>query len=269
MKPTHKYDASFTPSGLASVFFEPSVVKFFSSLILLLVVFAASAAQPTNSFQDPGLKTITTRLGNYLTNSVAQESPPAIIPIAASNSLPSVATPLDDKHKLAIGDRLSFRIAEDEEDPKPLVVTDSGELEVPFLGRVPAENKTCKQLANEIKAGLEKTYYYEATVSLAVDLLAKTRGRVYLVGAVRMPGPQEIPTDEVLTLSKAILRGGSFTEFSDKRNVKITRKTGPAEADKQTFVVDVGEIYDKGRTELDIPLEPGDLILIPDRKIRF
>src|SRR5579862_2317788 len=39
---------------------------------------------------------------------------------------------LDNKHKLAIGDALSFRIVEDLEDPKPLVVTDSGDLEVQY-----------------------------------------------------------------------------------------------------------------------------------------
>src|SRR5206468_5568681 len=83
---------------------------------------------------------------------------------------------LDEKHKLAIGDRLSFRIEEDQEDPKPLTVTDSGDLELPYLGRFPAENKTCKELAREIKAELEKEYYYQATVIIAVDSMTKSRG---------------------------------------------------------------------------------------------
>ena len=199
----------------------------------------------------------------------APSGPAATNTITKSNSQPAFATPLDDTRKLAIGDRLSFRIAEDEEDPKPLVVTDSGELEVPYIGRVPAVDKTCKQLAAEIKALLEKDYYYEATVTLAVDLMAKTRGRIYLVGAVRGPGPQEILTDETLTLSKAILRSGGFADFADKKNVKITRQTGPRETDKQTFIVNVGQIYDQSKTELDVPLQPGDMILVPDRKIRF
>ena len=131
---------------------------------------------------------------------------------AATNLSEAVATNsaavLDDKHKLTIGDRLSFRIVEDEEDPKPLFVTDSGDLEVPYIGRVPAENKTCRQLAAEIKTELEKEYYYQATVIIAVDLMTKSHGRVYLVGAVRLPGPVDLPGDEVLTLSKAILRAG-------------------------------------------------------------
>jgi protein involved in polysaccharide export with SLBB domain len=176
---------------------------------------------------------------------------------------------LDDKYHLAIGDRISLRIEEDEEDPKVLPVTDSGDLEVPYIGRFHAENKTCKQLARELKQALEKDYYYQATVILAVDSMTKSRGKVYLVGPVRVPGAQDIPSDEVLTLSKAIMRAGGFSDFADRRNVKVTRKAGPGEADNKTFVVDVALILDKGKIDRDLPLEPGDLVVIPERLIRF
>lgn len=175
---------------------------------------------------------------------------------------------LDDKHKLAIGDRLSFRIIEDQDEPRPLFVTDSGDMEVPYIGRFPAENKTCKQLAAELKTALEREYYYQATVILAVDAMVKTRGKVYLVGPVRIPGPVEMPSDETLTLSKAILRAGGFTDFADRRHVQVTRKGADA-GKKQTFVVDVGQIFDKGKIERDVDLEPGDLIYVPERTIRF
>jgi len=99
--------------------------------------------------------------------------------------------------------------------------------------------------------------------------MTKSRGRVYLVGPVHIPGPQEIPSDEVFTLSKAILRAGGFTDYADKQRVQVTRKGGSGEKDKKTFVVDVGQIFDKGKTERDLPLEPGDLILIPERLIHF
>jgi protein involved in polysaccharide export with SLBB domain len=174
---------------------------------------------------------------------------------------------LDKDHSLAIGDRLSFRIVEDEEDPKPLVVTDSGDLECPYIGRYPAAGKSCRDLARALKTELEKEYYFQATVIIAVDVMAKSRGKVYLVGPVRAPGPIEVPSDEVFTLSKAILRAGGFTDFADKKNVRVTRKsTGGAE---QVFKVNVAEILDKGKTETDMKLEAGDLIVIPERSIRF
>jgi len=176
---------------------------------------------------------------------------------------------LDDKYRLAIGDRLSFRIQEDEEDPKQLTVADSGELEVPYIGRFPAETKTCKQLAQQLKTALEKEYYYQATVILAVDSMTKSRGKIYLVGPVRVPGAQDIPSDETLTLSKAIMRAGGFNDFADRRNVKVTRKVGPGAMDTKTYVVDVAQILEKGKIDRDLPLEPGDLVLIPERLIRF
>lgn len=182
---------------------------------------------------------------------------------------PNSMDALDDKYRLAIGDRLSFRIVEDEDDPKALDVTDSGDLELPYIGRYPAVGKTCKQLAHELEAELEKDYYYQATVIIAVDLMTKSRGKVYLVGPIREPGPQDIPSDEVLTLSKAILRGGGFTDYADKRNVKVTRKAAGPGGEDQTFTVDVGEILEKGKVDADLPLQAGDLIYVPERLVHF
>ena len=176
---------------------------------------------------------------------------------------------LDDKHRLAVGDRISFRIVEDLEEPRPLFVTDSGELEAPYVGRVAAAGKTCRQLARELKVELEKEYYRRATVIVAVDIMARTRGRIYLVGPVRMPGPQEMPSDEELTLSKAILRAGGFADYADKRHVKVTRKGGAGEKDKESFTRDLVDILEKGKADQDVVLESGDLIVIPERSIRF
>jgi polysaccharide export outer membrane protein len=177
---------------------------------------------------------------------------------------------LDDKHRLAIGDRLSFRILEDEEDSKALVVADSGEVELPnSLGRFVAEKKSCKELARIIKAELEKEYYYHATVMIYVDLMARSRGKVYLAGCVRAPGPQEIPSDEQLTLSKAVLRASGFTDFANQNKVKVISKGDGVGRAEQEFIVNVAEILEKGRTEFDLVLQPDDLVYVPERMIRF
>ena len=253
----------------------PSAVAGLIGLLVLSFVRPSSAADPkfaevpqfalqpgTN-----GLKQGPAVSPNSQTNSVFSVSQVAtnILKGGSTNSMEA----LDDKYRLAIGDRLSFHIVEDEEEPKPLFVTDSGDLEVPYIGRFPAVGRTCRQLARELKTELEKEYYYQATVIVAVDLMTKSRGKVYLVGPVRAPGPQEIPSDEVLTLSKAILRAGGFSDFADKRNVKVTRKGDGAGHEDKTFTVNVTDILEKGRTESDLALEPGDFIYVPERSIRF
>jgi protein involved in polysaccharide export with SLBB domain len=204
-----------------------------------------------------------------VTNAPAS-SPARLLPAdAVTPNSTNIANMLDDKYRLTIGDQLSFQIIEDEDDPVHLVVTDSGDLQVPYIGRYPAVGKTCKELALNLKVELEKEYYKQATVIVAVDLKPQSRGKIYLVGAIRSPGPEEISSDEVLTVSKAILRAGGFTDYADQKNVKVTRSTGGGHGSEKTFIVNVSQIFENGKTGDDLPLQPGDLIFVPERMIRF
>jgi len=92
-------------------------------------------------------------------------------PGAAASSLSGYVP--DDKYKLRAGDRVAFQIVEDRDAPKSLVVADSGELDLPYIGRAAAVEKTCKQLAGELKGQLEKEYYYRATVVIALEAANK------------------------------------------------------------------------------------------------
>jgi protein involved in polysaccharide export with SLBB domain len=121
----------------------------------------------------------------------------------------------------------------------------------------------------EIKAQLEKEYYYQATVILAVDQLNKSRGKVYLVGQIRVAGPLDIPSDEEFTLSKAILRAGGFSDFADKKHVKVTRKGDTPNAENQILTVDVAEIFERGKTGKDVRLRVDDLIYVPARLVNL
>jgi polysaccharide biosynthesis/export protein len=176
---------------------------------------------------------------------------------------------LDDKYRLVIGDELSFQIIEDEDDPVHLVVTDSGDLQVPYIGRYPAVGKTCKELSLALKVELEKEYYKQATVIVAVDLKPESRGKIYLVGAIGAPGPQDISSQETLTVSKAILRAGGFTGYADEKNVKVTRSADGGRGDEKTFIINVSQILEHGKSADDMTLQPGDLIFVPERMIRF
>jgi polysaccharide export outer membrane protein len=191
-------------------------------------------------------------------------------PVLATNRVEDIATNgmerLDDKYKLAVGDRISYRVLEDGDDPKSIVVSDSGDVEITYIGPYPAAGKTCKQLAKELKVLLEKKYYYQATVIISVDSMV-TQGVIYLVGAVRTPGPMELPRDDVLTVSKAILRAGGFTDFADSKTVRVTRKEESGTND--VFTVNVSDVLDKGKTEEDQPVESGDLIYVPEKTFNF
>jgi polysaccharide export outer membrane protein len=205
---------------------------------------------------------------------LAQESSPMpSIPKAAAVEQPTTSTvmrtnsmtALDDKKRLGSNDYVSLRVVEDRDNEfQRLRVNDNGELEVPYIGLVPAAGKSCKELAYNVKAALEREYYYHATVIIALDHVSeKSRGKVYVYGSVKGQGPQEIPADESYTVSKAIIRAGGFGDFANKRKVKVTRKGG------QDFVVDLKRVIEEGHSDEDLVVQPDDQIYVPQRLINM
>jgi len=141
-------------------------------------------------------------------------------------------------------------------------------MEIPYIGRVQAAGKTCKQLANEIKPLLEKEYFYRATVIIGLSTLStKPRGKVYLMGAVHAQGAMDIPSDETLTVSRVILRAGGLADFANRRKIKLVRTSGGGQT--ETTIVDLREVLDKGHPEKDPVVQPGDLIIVPENLINF
>lgn len=173
----------------------------------------------------------------------------------------------DDRHRLGPGDKLSFQILEDRDPPRALVVTDSGELDVPYVGRVMAAGKTCKELAEELKKLLEKDYYYRATVVLGLNEVSRMAGRVYIWGQVRNQGAIEIPVGENFTAGKAILRAGGFTDFANKKKVRLVR-TNP-DGSRETTELNMEEILERGKIEQDVTLRPDDFLIVPARLINW
>ena len=186
---------------------------------------------------------------------------------------------LDDKKPIAVGNLLEFRVLEDlddEPDPKGdpnainslaqnrLQVSDSGEVEHPYFGRVMAKGKTHKQLAEEIKKILERPdgYYYQATVLISLATSGVSRGKVYISGAVGKPGPFDIPVNENMTASKALSAVGVMEDRAAIDQIKLIRKVPQGAAPPEPIIINLDEIR-RGITASDRVLEPEDQILVP------
>jgi len=178
----------------------------------------------------------------------------------------------DPNHPLGRGDTVTFCITQDREAPQVMRVTDTGELDFssfPKIGRISVVGRTCAQVASELKRKLEDDYYNAADVTLGINQVnhLDSRGKVYVTGNVRAPGPQDLPSNERTMVSTAIIRAGSFDKFADGHKVQVTRKD--KNGNPLRFTVDVKYIIEKGHPEKDIELEDGDYINVPQRLINF
>ncbi len=184
---------------------------------------------------------------------------------------------LDDTIPLRLGDKVSVRIVEDRDKTLSLLVQDSGDIQAPHLGLVRASGLTCKKVALYMKKELEKQYFQQATVIVALEQgvrnLANPNGRgpemdyFTVFGQVAKQGKYEMLPDEELTVAQAILRAGGPTQFAQLKKVKIIRKT--PNKGNVPIVVNVKDIMENGKLDKDIPIRKDDVIIIGEKMFNF
>jgi protein involved in polysaccharide export with SLBB domain len=136
------------------------------------------------------------------------------------------------------------RIKEDGTISPPMITTQED-------GPVKAEGKTVGELQKILQERYNK--YFR---NLTVTVLTESRS-FYVDGEVRNPSRQSYAG--AITVTKAIAAAGGFTDFAKRSKVRLIRANG----EKQTIN------YDKAlrRPELDLPVHPGDQIVVPRRVI--
>jgi protein involved in polysaccharide export with SLBB domain len=182
---------------------------------------------------------------------------------------------LDNNRPISVGDTISIKIIEDRREPQQQQVAVTGEVLAPYVGLVNAKGKTCRDLAYTIKRELEKNFFTKATVVIAIDKLNErdqiAEGAIDLefyvmFGIVAKQGKYDLPTNEDITISQAILRAGGFAQFANKERVKIVRKTPQG---NKTILVNVDGIMRKGDLERDIFIRKDDVIIVEELNWNF
>lgn len=173
-----------------------------------------------------------------------------------------------DGYVIKPGDQIKYQVVEDRDAPSILFVASSGEVSVPYLGRLSIGGKTFPEASRVIGQALEKNLLNKATVKLSLESSAADRKvpRISVSGEVKSAGSQDLPVGERYTVKDAILKAG-FTHASDQRKVHVYRQN--AQGKKETFIVDVKAILTEGMREKDLELMAEDSIHVPTLVIRI
>lgn len=174
---------------------------------------------------------------------------------------------LDDTIALRKSDRISVRIVEDRDKTQSLLVQEDGQVNFPHIGLMKAEGLTSKALASAAKVELEKQFFKNATVIVAVEfgcpknVLPQAVGPHFTIsGQVQRQGRYGIDKDEKLTVAQAILRAGG-PSFGTPKVVKVIRRTAEG---KKTIEVNIKDIMENGDLSKDILILDEDVIIIPE-----
>jgi len=90
---------------------------------------------------------------------------------------------------------------------------------------------------------------------------------VIVAGEVAQPGIVQFAPGEERTLVRAIFKAGNFTRFAKRSAVKLIRYQDGGE--RNVRKIDTDRIIDEGYLSEDVNLEPGDMIIVPEKRINF
>ena len=155
-------------------------------------------------------------------------------------------------------DALRIRILNEPDAMVEVRVGADGMVGLPFIGQVKLAGLTIERARNLIFELLDADYFVNPQVDLIV--MQYRERRVEVLGKVNRQGPVAFPDEEEMYLLEAISRAGGWSvdRLANQKQVRITRRQ--ADGSVTEITVDATKINAR-----EVPLQEGDLILVPER----
>jgi polysaccharide export outer membrane protein len=140
-------------------------------------------------------------------------------------------------------------------------VLPNGKATIPKLGEIKVEGLSHAELKKQIQDQVGKDIEVEL-------IIYRISNNITVLGAVRTPGSYSIT--DIKTLYDAIGKAGGFAITANKNKVKLIRQRidGSREEQEINFPKQVFKAYDQGIGEENYLVKEGDLIWVPDSKLK-
>ncbi len=133
---------------------------------------------------------------------------------------------------------------------------------LPLIETVNLKGKTARQAQELIRDLYDRDYLVKPQVTLIVVDYSKRTVSVF--GQVNKPGLVQFPPEKGLTLVDAIAGADGGTRLANLK--KVTLKRTYPDGTTTTDTINVEDLM-KGDTNQTWPLQPGDMITVPERSI--
>lgn len=178
---------------------------------------------------------------------------------SAAETLTAPATPGNSAYKIGPQDVLDVSVFKVPELSRTVQVADSGSVNLPLVGDVPAAGMTAQDVERDLSTKLGAKYLQKPQVTVFVK--EHNSQRVTIDGAVKKPGVY--PIRGKTTLLQFIAMAEGLDDSSDSSNIVVFRRE---EAKRMAARFDIGSIR-SGAAE-DPEIKPGDVIVANGSQVK-
>jgi polysaccharide export outer membrane protein len=164
-------------------------------------------------------------------------------------------------YKIGVDDLIQVSVWKNPDLSIKVPVRPDGMISMPLAGDVRAGGLTPKEVA----ANIEEILGNYLRGPKVVVIVSELRSHEYL-SRIRVTGAVAEPTSltyrQGMTVLDAVLAAGGITQFSSSNKTKLYRRSAGG-----TQIIDIrlGDILTKGNLSTNYPLQPGDVITLPER----
>jgi polysaccharide biosynthesis/export protein len=164
---------------------------------------------------------------------------------------------------IGAGDLLQISVFEAKELDKTVRVSSRGFVSLPLVGEVQISGLTAIEAEEEIEDMYKSRFIKDPHVSIFVE--EQISQRITLVGQFKNPGTYDYLSSQ--RLLDVIALGGGLSERAGQ--IVQVRRTRYMQGEPNTFIVDLDRLIKKGNVELNIRLNGGDVLFIPEAGVFF
>jgi polysaccharide biosynthesis/export protein len=174
----------------------------------------------------------------------------------SAEALAELEAPVEPVFRLGSGDVLSLQVWGRPELSGRHTVGPDGVITVPVAGPVKVAAFTREEAAGTVRASLQR-FYTDPSVQFSVEQYVSNR--ITVLGRVQNPGL--LSFDHPPTLLEVLAKAGSLPVID--KQATLTRCAIFRGRDKVIWV-DLKRLLNGGQTHLNLRMQPGDLVYIPD-----
>lgn len=184
----------------------------------------------------------------------------AVGPGYANGADPAPAAMATPDYRIGPGDTLKVSVFQNDELTATLPVRPDGKISTPLVEDMVAVGKTPSQLARDIEIALSQ-YIKSPKVSVVVTVALSVYSQVKVIGQVKLP--QSLPYHDGMTVLDAVLAVGGLSQFAAGNRARLVRHDNGKQIEIE---VKLDKLLNKGDTKQDLPLKPGDILVVPETR---
>jgi polysaccharide export outer membrane protein len=164
------------------------------------------------------------------------------------------------EYRIGPGDRLQVFVWRNADISATVPVRPDGKISTPLVEDMVAVGKTPSQLARDIE-GVLQAYIKSPKVNVIVEAFVGTfSDQVRVVGQAAQP--RALPYRESMTLLDVMIEVGGLTAFAAGNRALVVRKAPDGSTNE--IKVRLADLLDDGDMEENIPVQAGDVVIIPE-----